>query len=104
MLVIVLVNGLAPSLGEVVELTAHFVTSGHVAHFESDEKDLGALGEEHGCGPTAHLCGCCHSQPTLPEVHAPMVLAQVTPPQAPGVEESPADGAQMRLLRPPIAA
>jgi hypothetical protein len=70
LLVILLVNGLVPSLGEIVETVAHRVATGHFAHSEA-ETDLGDQGSEHGCGTTAHLCRCCPSQPVTPGLIAP---------------------------------
>lgn len=54
--------GLVPGLGEIVETVVHFSTSGHVAHTDADQGDLGEQGPEHGCGTTQHYCGCCASQ------------------------------------------
>lgn len=64
-LLLILVNGLVPALGEGVEMIVHLAVSGHLAHSESDQGDLGDLGDEHGCGPIAHHCGCCLSQQVL---------------------------------------
>lgn len=71
-LVILLVHGLAPALGEVVETAAHYALEGHLAHTAADQGDLGDQGDEHGCGTTQHHCGCCASQavtavPATPE-------------------------------------
>jgi hypothetical protein len=61
-LVILLVNGLVPALGEVAEALTHYAVEGHLAHSEADRGDLGDLGHEHGCGTTEHHCSCCTSQ------------------------------------------
>ena len=64
MLVMVLINGLVPAMGEFVEAAVHRATTGHFAHDQEQEHDRGEQGE-HGCGTTAHLCRCCVSQPML---------------------------------------
>ena len=48
-LVILLIYGLVPALGEVAEAVTHYVTEGHLAHTAADEGDLGDQGHEHGC-------------------------------------------------------
>ena len=62
LLVLLLVNGLTPALGEVVEAAVHLATTGHLAHSDADHGDLGEQGDEHGCGTTQHRCTCCASQ------------------------------------------
>lgn len=64
-LVILLIHGLAPALGEVAETVVHYLVEGHLAHSAADQGDLGDQGDEHGCGSTQHLCGCCASQPVV---------------------------------------
>jgi hypothetical protein len=61
-LVIALIHGLVPGLGEVAETAVHYAVEGHLAHSADDRGDLGDLGHHHGCGTTEHLCGCCASQ------------------------------------------
>ena len=61
-LVLLLVHGLVPALGEVAEAAVHYAVEGHLAHSQADRGDLGDQGDEHGCGTTQHLCGCCASQ------------------------------------------
>jgi len=63
LLALVLINGLVPGLGEVVESVVHYAAEGHLAHSEADHGDLGDQGDEHGCGTTEHRCLCCASQP-----------------------------------------
>jgi hypothetical protein len=65
LLVLLLINGLVPSLGEVAEAAVHYAVEGHLAHSDSDHGDLGDLGQEHGCGATEHHCTCCASQAVL---------------------------------------
>ena len=65
-LVLLLVHGLVPALGEVTEAVVHLVGQGHLAHSEADHGDLGDQGDEHGCGTTQHLCGCCASLVVVP--------------------------------------
>jgi hypothetical protein len=62
-LVVALIHGLVPALGEVAEAVVHYTVEGHLAHSEADQGDLGDLGhDEHGCGATQHHCTCCPSQ------------------------------------------
>jgi hypothetical protein len=61
-LVLALIHGLVPGLGEIAETVVHYALEGHLAHSEADQGDLGNLGHEHGCGTTEHRCGCCDSQ------------------------------------------
>jgi hypothetical protein len=61
-LVVALIHGLVPGLGEVAEAAVHYAAEGHLAHSDADRGDLGDLGHEHGCGTTVHLCDCCASQ------------------------------------------
>jgi hypothetical protein len=65
LLVLVLVQGLVPAFGEVAEAVVHYATTGHLAHSDEDEGDLGDQGDEHGCSPTSHRCACCAPQPAL---------------------------------------
>ena len=104
-LMLVLVHGLVPSFGEAIELAVHYAATGHVAHAEVGESDLGDLGKEHGCGPTAHHCGCCPSQFVTP-VSPPAIawLLQEAPQEIAGQEQRAAEAVRARLLRPPIAA
>lgn len=105
LLLIVLVNGLAPSLGEAVELVVHYASAGHFAHSEESESDLGNVGKEHGCGPTAHHCRCCASlQAVLPLGHREATSTGLSDGLIPGPEQRVASGIHHRLLRPPIAA
>ncbi|MBJ6761725.1 hypothetical protein JGU66_13200 [Myxococcaceae bacterium JPH2] len=105
LLVIVLVLGLVPPLGEAVEMAVHFATTGHLAHFQAGEKDLDAGNREHGCGTVAHHCSCCVSQSMLPSGTAQTVLLPIqTGEPIRGAELKVATGMPQRLLRPPIAA
>ena len=76
LLVLLLVNGLTPALGEVVEAAVHLAATGHLAHSADDRGDLGEQGDEHGCGATQHHCGCCASQVIVP---APGLGASTSP-------------------------
>ena len=66
LLVLVLVNGLAPGIAEAAEVAVHFVETGHVAHTLPGEDDLGHQGPEHSCGVVFHQCGCCAGMTLLP--------------------------------------
>ena len=70
LLVTWLAVGLAPGLGEVAESAIHLATSGHLAHSDAGHGDLDDLGDEHGCGATQHVCGCCASQSLAPTPRA----------------------------------
>jgi hypothetical protein len=104
-LVLLLIHGLVPALGEVVETVVHLAEAGHLAHTEADGGDLGDQGHEHGCGTTQHQCDCCTSQPM-----GVRSAAAALPAQAPA---SPVCQVSCRLrslhapappYRPPIAA
>jgi hypothetical protein len=105
LLVLTLINGLVPALGEVAEAAVHFAVEGHLAHSDADQGDLGDQGREHGCGTTAHFCECCASQLV---VSAPVSEASVRPLLAP--EPAAAPEALVSLheptppFRPPIAS
>jgi hypothetical protein len=62
-LVLMLVNGLAPGIAEAMEAAVHLVKTGHVAHSIAGEEDLGEQGPEHSCGATFHHCDCCAGSP-----------------------------------------
>ncbi|AEI67189.1 hypothetical protein [Corallococcus macrosporus] len=105
LLMLVLVHGLVPSFGEAVELAVHYAATGHIAHAEAGESDLGDLGREHGCGPTQHHCGCCPSQVSTPV--SPLVtlwVIRIPTPKIAGTPQQAAEAIPARLLRPPIAA
>lgn len=98
-LVILLVHGLVPALGEVVETVAHYAATGHLAHSDADRGDLGDQGDEHGCGTTEHRCGCCASQVVLaPHDEAPAVSLAV----APGLSVAPSSLASLHEPAPPL--
>jgi hypothetical protein len=105
LLVMWLALGLTPGLGEIAETVVHFARSGHVAHTEADQGDLGDQGPEHGCGTTQHRCGCCASQvfdpAPLPEV-AGSTSPAIVPASLPPILASLRDAALP--FRPPIAS
>jgi hypothetical protein len=105
-LLIALIHGLVPGIGEIAETAIHFAVEGHLAHSDADHGDLGNLGhDEHGCGGAQHVCGCCASQ---------MFVAQPvrsTPVAVVSREAAPMDGWHLVSLhdpapprRPPIAS
>jgi hypothetical protein len=104
-LVLALIHGLVPGLGEIAETAVHYVVEGHLAHSDADQGDLGDVGDEHGCGGVQHLCGCCASQLFVAQpAFSPLgVLASREP--------TPVDGWRLVSLhdpapprRPPIAS
>jgi len=104
-LVILLVHGLVPALGEVTEAAVHYAIEGHLAHTGADLGDLGDQGDEHGCGTTQHQCGCCASQFVA---SAPKVEVSETRVLAPGHSPSPGTLSSLHEpappYRPPIAS
>jgi len=74
-LVILLIHGLVPAAGEVVETLVHYAAEGHLAHSDADRGDLGEQGDEHGCGTTQHHCGCCASQVVVPSHPGALALS-----------------------------
>lgn len=64
-LVLLLINGLVPALGEAAEAVVHYAVEGHLAHPGAGQGDLGEQGCEHSCGTTEHHCTCCPSQVVL---------------------------------------
>jgi hypothetical protein len=76
LLILTLIHGLAPSLGELAESAIHFAVEGHPAHSEAANCQLGERGDEHGCGTTEHHCSCCASQVVMaPPVRAEQAVA-----------------------------
>ncbi|MCP3099439.1 hypothetical protein LZ198_11215 [Myxococcus sp. K15C18031901] len=105
LLILLLVHGLVPSFGEAIELVVHYASTGHVAHEQVDESDLGDLGREHGCGPTQHHCGCCVSQfvaPAAPPIELAVTRSASQKVIGKALRETGAFAS--RLLRPPIGA
>jgi hypothetical protein len=99
LLVMWLVVGLAPGLGEVAETAVHLATSGHLAHSDADRGDLGTQGDEHGCGTTQHHCGCCASQVV---VWAAACELSVSPAAAAGLSVTPGSLASLHEPTPPF--
>jgi hypothetical protein len=104
-IVLALVHGLVPGLGELVEAAVHYAVAGHLAHSDADRGDLGDPCREHGCGTTEHHCVCCASQVFVaqPSDAAPAAL--------PSTESARVDHVQLASLhdpapprRPPIAS
>ena len=56
-LVLLLIFTMTPSASEAMELVAHAVVFGDYAHAE-DDAHSGQGGDEHGCTPLFHQCGC----------------------------------------------
>ena len=103
LLVLVLVNGLAPGIAEAGEVAVHFVKTGHVAHAAPGEDDLGDQGPEHSCGVVFHDCGCCTGMTVLPidaaDVAGPAPLVKD---RAPAVVVRVATRSLEPPFRPPI--
>jgi len=105
LLVLILVHGLAPSLGELAETAVHYAVEGHLAHTGADGGDLGEQGDEHGCGTTQHRCSCCASMAVLTAPAQALPGAGPAAPR-PGVvgERLASLHAPAPPLRPPILA
>lgn len=106
LLIALMVFSLVPALGEVVEAVAHRVTTGHFAHSVPEENDLPG-GDEHGCTPIAHHCGCCASQPISPPVAERVQTASVRTAETllaiQAEDAAPRDGFRHQPYRPPIS-
>lgn len=101
LLVIVLIHGLVPAFGELVEVAAHYATTGHLAHSDGD---LGDQGDEHGCCPTDHRCICCAAQPIVaPAAGARIRLAWTRADQSPASADTAVSRPLDPPFRPPIA-
>jgi hypothetical protein len=99
LLILLLIGGLAPALGEVAEAVVHYAVEGHLAHSAADQGDLGELGDEHGCGTTQHRCGCCTSQTVLSADGVWLTVSQVV---AAGPAVAPAALASLHEPTPPF--
>lgn len=60
-LAVLLLAGLLPGVGELVENVVHLATQGHLAHAEANGDTHGPLDAEHGCTGALHICSCCVS-------------------------------------------
>ena len=104
LLVLLLIHGLVPAFGEVAEAVVHYAKTGHLAHSDADQGDLGDQGGEHGCSPTSHRCACCAPQPVVASpagqvVRVAWTPSRLLPDEAGQVAPRPPD----RPFRPPIA-
>jgi hypothetical protein len=104
LLILFLIQGMVPAIGEVGEAVVHYAMAGHLAHTDADQGDLGEQGDEHGCSPTEHRCTCCTAQPMVAAQQGsvmpspPVVLSSVraSADRYPGLAQKPP-------FRPPIA-
>lgn len=104
LLIITLINGLVPALGEVAETAVHLAVEGHLAHTDADQGDLGDQGDEHGCGTTQHNCGCCASQVVAPVPGEGLLVVNRSAAQVPCKHERLASlNEPAPPYRPPIA-
>ncbi len=103
-IVVLMVFGMIPGAGELIENVIHLVEHGHSAHALDDE-DHERRGAEHGCSGTSHDCSCCQSpafigvQLIASVSNNPMVSRTL----AFAIEDLPADGYLTGVFRPPIA-
>lgn len=103
LLIALVIHGLVPSAAELVETLVHLVTTGHVAHDAAHHET--SPDDEHGCGPIAHHCVCCPSQPLVAQAPSALsaiegVVAQACWPQERFVPDAP----RACPFRPPIEA
>jgi hypothetical protein len=105
LLLLTLIHGLVPGVGEIVEAVVHYAAEGHLAHSDADHGDLGDQGHEHGCGTTEHLCSCCSSLTFVaPAAGGVLPAAPTASHRLPaGVRVASLD-APAPPLRPPIAS
>lgn len=113
LLVSFVILGLVPGSVEIVENVEHLVHDGHVAHSDAHEAAVSAghetghdLGDEHGCTPLQHQCGCHSSVPgDLPP--SKLLSLPVAAPEPPHAMPDYARRAPWRTVdphrRPPIA-
>jgi len=103
LLVIAVLHGLVPGLGEIVESAVHYATTGHLPHALAHETDPENPEPEHSCCVTLHTCACCAGQPVV-EVEVASVeqgasrLGRLQRDAREAVARAPA-----RPFRPPIA-
>ena len=103
LLIAVLIHGLVPSAGELVEAVVHLAQTGHIAHDAQHHDEEGSSPSEHGCGPTAHRCGCCVNQPVLARSGAPLEQGASSVTLLQWQERSSApEGVRAPPFRPPI--
>lgn len=98
-LVLLLVHGLVPALGEVAEAAVHYAVEGHLAHSQADQGDLGDQGDEHGCGTTQHHCDCCASQVVVTSAGCRITVSLHA---SPGVVGDPGALASLHEPTPPF--
>lgn len=105
-LLLALIHGLVPGLGELAEAAVHHVVGGHLAPSCAERGEPGDAGHPQGCcGTVEHHCGCCAPQ---------VFVAQPSgaPPGAlPSTQCAPVERGQLVSLhdpapprRPPIAS
>ncbi|MFO0583229.1 MAG: hypothetical protein U0229_13250 [Anaeromyxobacter sp.] len=103
LLILILVQGLAPDLAEVAEVAVHVAFDGYVPHTAADP-NRDERGGEHGCGTTLHHCTCCPSQALGAGRELTRVSRQDLPHEPhPAVRTLESVGEPTRLFRPPIA-
>lgn len=98
LLILLLINGLAPGVAEAAEAVVHYVETGHLAH-SPGEDDLGDQGPEHSCGTVFHQCGCCSAMAVTPHERRDAGVAL-----APAAEAAPQPPWRLasRSLEPPF--
>jgi hypothetical protein len=98
-----LIHGLVPGIGELIETVVHRATTGHFAHVAGDVHDE-EQNSEHGCGATAHRCGCCASLPMVASLVAELIERRpIALGEKPVSDRAPANDIIATLFRPPIA-
>ena len=104
LLVLFLIQGMVPAIGEAAEAVVHYAVAGHLAHTDADQGDLGDQGDEHGCSPTQHHCTCCSAQSVIPNsAGLTSTFHHVAASTATPNEGRSLNRAQEPPFRPPIA-
>jgi hypothetical protein len=100
------VFGLVPGATELVENLEHLLHDGHLRHSTAhevvaDDEACDGEGDEHGCTPLDHRCGCCTSVAGIAGVRDP--LSQPLPSEArPEVRSTIIQRPVSRDVSPPV--
>lgn len=104
-LVLLLLFTLTPSASELVETVAHVALHGDYVHADDGRHPSSPAGDEHGCSPLFHTCGC-HSN-ALGATTVAQALKTAAPPPRDATVDAPATSHEREPEppphRPPIA-
>jgi hypothetical protein len=103
LLILLIVNGLVPSLGETVAAIA-LARAEHVEHGRDGAGAPCDDSRERGCTTTEHHCACCAGMPVLPRPGLAAALTLASAGEAPAaLAEGPSTRSLEPPYRPPIA-